>query len=75
MDRLESWQEPLAVLDQFFQSLSSLISKKKVIKEYYASGHLFHAFFTEFIRLPEAEQRKIEKLDHERKVITHFTKK
>ncbi|ALS37702.1 hypothetical protein ABID30_001690 [Enterococcus rotai] len=75
LDHLQSWQEPLAVLDHFFQFRTGPINKKKVIKEYYASGHLFHAFFTEFIRLMEAEQAKIEKLDRERKVVTHFNKK
>ena len=75
LDRLESWQEPLAVLDLFFQFRTGPINKKKVIKEYYACGHLFHVFFTEFIPLLEAEQAKIAKLDRERKVITHLIKK
>ncbi|WP_430598157.1 hypothetical protein [Enterococcus sp. AZ177] len=75
LDHFDSWQEPLAVLDHFFQFRTGPINKKKVIKEYYACGHLFHAFFTEFIRLVEAEQIKIKKLDRERKVTTHFVKK
>ncbi|MBM7688487.1 hypothetical protein BCR24_06845 [Enterococcus ureilyticus] len=75
LDHFDSWQEPLAVLDHFFQFRTGPINKKKVIKEYYACGHLFHTFFTEFIRLVEAEQIKIKKLDRERKVTTHFVKK
>ncbi|WP_375178706.1 hypothetical protein [Enterococcus rotai] len=75
LDHLHSWQEPLAILDHFFQFRTGPINKKKVIKEYYACGHLFHAFFNEFIRLMEAEQVKIEKLDREKKVATYVIKK
>ncbi|WP_271498057.1 hypothetical protein [Enterococcus sp. 5H] len=75
LDRLQSWEEPLAVLDHFFQFRKGPINKKKVVKEYYACGHLFHAFFEEFIRLMGIEEDKVRKLDEERKVSSEVLRK
>ncbi|MGX7244396.1 hypothetical protein ACWOC1_06050 [Enterococcus quebecensis] len=44
LDRLHSLEEPLAVLDHFFQFRKGAVNKKQVVKEYYACGYLFHDF-------------------------------
>ncbi|EOL46357.1 hypothetical protein [Enterococcus caccae] len=75
LDRLQSWEEPLAVLDHFFQFRKGPINKKQVVKEYYACGHLFHAFFEEFLRLMAIEEVKVRKLDGERKVSSEVLRK
>lgn len=75
LDRLQSWQEPLALLDHFFQFRTGPINKKRVVKEYYACGHLFHAFYGEFHRLMEQEEAKVGQLDREKKVMTDFSRK
>ncbi|MFD2387247.1 hypothetical protein [Enterococcus rivorum] len=58
VERLHSWQQPLAVLDNFFMYRTGNINKKQIVKEYYASAHLFHAFYMEFNRLMECEERR-----------------
>lgn len=67
MERLHSWQQPLAVLDKFFMYRTGNINKKRLVKEYYASAHLFHAFYVEFNRLMESEEEMMEKIWQGRK--------
>lgn len=44
LERLESWQEPLKVLESYFTNPTAPINKKQVVRQYYACSQLFQTF-------------------------------
>ncbi|MBO0471037.1 hypothetical protein JZO66_10820 [Enterococcus sp. DIV0242_7C1] len=59
LERLDSWQEPLAVLEKYFTNPGAPINKKKVVKEYYACSKIFQTFNLEFNRLIQEAELQI----------------
>ncbi|AIM25691.1 hypothetical protein QQG09_03680 [Melissococcus plutonius] len=70
-EQLQSWQEPLELLNNFFTFSDDTLNKKKVIQQYYACSHLFHSFYDEFNRLLPLETVSIDKLIQTEKVHTN----
>jgi len=72
MEKMASWQEPLAILDHFFQFRSGPINKKRIVKEYYARAQMFHAFYEDYNRLIELGDELVMEMVRAEKVETGF---
>ena len=59
LDRLESWKEPLEVLEKYFTNPTTPINKKQVVKQYYSSAKLFETFNKEFESLIAESQKQL----------------
>lgn len=59
MEKFASWQEPLAVLDDFFKFRSGPIDKKRIVREYYARSQLFYVFYEDYQRLIEVGENVV----------------
>lgn len=62
VERLQSWQEPLAVLEKYFTNPHTPINKKQVVKDYYACSKLFQTFNTEFKNLNLIAAKQVSKI-------------
>ncbi|ALS01423.1 hypothetical protein ATZ33_08605 [Enterococcus silesiacus] len=62
LERLQSWQEPLAVLEKYFTNPNTPINKKQVVKDYYACSKLFQTFNTEFKKLNLTAEKQASKI-------------
>jgi hypothetical protein len=65
LERLESWQEPLSILETYFTNAHSPINKKQVVKQYYACAELFQTFHSTYKQL----------LDEANVTVTSMTKR
>ncbi|EOI02738.1 hypothetical protein UAY_00985 [Enterococcus moraviensis ATCC BAA-383] len=72
MEKMASWQEPLAILDHFFQFRSGPINKKRIVKEYYARAQMFHTFYEDYNRLIELGDELVMEMVRAEKVETGF---
>ncbi|MGM0219873.1 hypothetical protein [Enterococcus sp. AZ126] len=59
VERLQSWQEPLTVLEKYFTNPNTPINKKQVVKDYYACSKLFQTFNTEFKKLNLTAEKQV----------------
>ncbi|MEI5993153.1 hypothetical protein [Candidatus Enterococcus mansonii] len=62
LERLQSWQEPLAVLDQYFTNPTTPINKKQVVRQYYACSKLFQTFHSDFEKLNVTAEKQLSKI-------------
>lgn len=57
LEQLDSWQEPLLLLEKYFSDENRPLNKQKLVKQYYAQSKIFQAFLTDFQRvMPEIEK-------------------
>jgi hypothetical protein len=68
MEKLASWQEPLAILEHFFAFRAGPINKKQIIKEYYARAQLFQAFYEDYNRLVEVGDKTVQEINRAKKI-------
>lgn len=59
VERLQSWQEPLAVLEKYFTNPNMPINKKQVVKDYYACSQLFQLFKNNYDSLTEQVNKQV----------------
>lgn len=59
VERLQSWQEPLAVLEKYFTNPNTPINKKQVVKDYYACSQLFQLFKNNYDSLTEQVNKQV----------------
>ncbi|MBO0422575.1 hypothetical protein [Enterococcus plantarum] len=71
VERLQSWQEPLVVLEKYFTNPNTPINKKQVVKDYYACSKLFQTFNTEFNRLIQEAELQITTIGTQKKLEHH----
>ncbi|MBO0473650.1 hypothetical protein IGL98_001064 [Enterococcus sp. DIV0840] len=62
VERLQSWQEPLKVLEKYFTNPNTPINKKQVVKQYYACSKLFQTFNSEFEKLNSTAEKQLSKI-------------
>ena len=62
VERLQSWQEPLGVLEKYFTNPNTPINKKQVVKQYYACSKLFQTFNSEFEKLNSTAEKQLSKI-------------
>ncbi|MEI5993031.1 hypothetical protein [Candidatus Enterococcus mansonii] len=75
MEKMASWQEPLAILDHFFEFRTGSINKKRIVKEYYARAQMFHAFYEDYNRLVEIGDELAMEMVRAEKVHTKYENK
>lgn len=68
LERLESWKEPLEVLEKYFTNPTTPINKKKVVKQYYASAKLFETFHKEYALLIAESQNQLASITQNQKI-------
>ncbi|MGX7244641.1 hypothetical protein ACWOC1_07300 [Enterococcus quebecensis] len=59
LERLQSWQEPLVVLEKYFTNPNTPIDKKKVVKQFYACSTLFLLFKDNYDLLTEQANKHV----------------
>lgn len=62
VERLQSWHEPLAVLEKYFTNPNTPLNKKQVVKDYYACSKLFQTFNTEFKKLNLIAEKQVSQI-------------
>ncbi|WP_429948685.1 hypothetical protein IGJ55_002804 [Enterococcus sp. AZ170] len=68
LERLESWKEPLVVLEKYFTNPTTPINKKQVAKHYYASAKLFETFNQEYELLIAESQKQLATIIQNQKI-------
>ncbi|MHC5227058.1 hypothetical protein ACYSNW_02130 [Enterococcus sp. LJL99] len=68
IERLESWQEPLTSLENYFAQSHYPLNKKQVVKQYYACAQLFQAFYTTYGHLLKEADQMIDTLTKTSKI-------
>ncbi|MEI5989883.1 hypothetical protein A5881_001376 [Enterococcus termitis] len=68
LERLESWKEPLEVLEKYFTHPTTPINKKQVVKQYYASAKLFETFHKEYTLLITESQKQLASIIQNQKI-------
>lgn len=51
VEQLNSWKEPLKLLENFFGDKKRPVNKQLLAKKYYAQAKIFNAFFADFHEL------------------------
>jgi|GEM_PF-553201 len=67
-DRLDSWKEVLAIINNFFNSRGIPLNKKKIMKEFHSSSYIFNAFYQDFLTGTATLEEQIEDLKTRPKV-------
>ncbi|MCA5012215.1 MULTISPECIES: hypothetical protein [unclassified Enterococcus] len=62
LERLESWQEPLAVLECYFSHTQHPVNEKQIVKHYYACAELFQLFHSTYQELLEQANNSVENM-------------
>ena len=62
VERLQSWQEALVVLEKYFTNPNTPINKKQVVRQYYACSKLFQTFNAEFEKLNLTAEKQLLKI-------------
>lgn len=62
LEQLQSWTEPLELLDQFFHYKQAPPNKKKIIREYYASSQVFGIFLEDFLKRTDRLEQLLQEL-------------
>lgn len=62
LERLESWQEPLRMIDKYFTHPQHPINKKQVVKQYYAYAQVFQTFHKTYHQLLQDANQRLEKM-------------
>ncbi|MGX7265584.1 hypothetical protein [Enterococcus crotali] len=68
VERLQSWQEPLVVLEKYFTNPNTPINKKQVVKDYYACSKLFSIFIEDYQHLLKTAHSDLLKLITQEKI-------
>ncbi|MGX7244572.1 hypothetical protein ACWOC1_06955 [Enterococcus quebecensis] len=68
LERLESWKEPLEVLEKYFTNSTTPINKKQVVKQYYASAKLFETFHKDYALLINESQKQLASITQNQKI-------
>lgn len=69
VERLQSWQEALVVLEKYFTNPNTPINKKQVVKDYYACSQLFQLFKNNYDSLTEQAAKQVLTMDKLKKII------
>lgn len=68
MEQLASWNEPLSLLQHFFDDDQYPVNKRKIVREYYACSKIFSAFHIEFGKSMERMEVEIRVLRGKEKI-------
>ncbi|MHC5230034.1 hypothetical protein ACYSNW_17355 [Enterococcus sp. LJL99] len=59
LERLQSWEKPLSLLNDFFGDRSIPVNKKKIIREYYAYAKIYQSYIADTENILQILNKKI----------------
>lgn len=59
LERMQSWEKPLLLLNDFFSDQNIPVNKKKIIREYYACGKIYQSYFKEVESMLQILEKQI----------------
>lgn len=59
LERMQSWGKPLLLLNDFFSDQNIPVNKKKIIRDYYAYGKIYHSYFKEMENMLNILEKQI----------------
>ncbi len=68
LERLVSWKEPLALVNEFFENQAIPLNKEKIVREYHSQAIMFQSFYEIFVLSMDTIEQKIEILEKREKV-------
>lgn len=68
LEQLNSWNEPLNLLQRFFDDEKRPVNKQKIAKEYYACSKIFSVFYVEFGKSMSKMEAEISSLRSREKI-------
>ncbi|MHC5217944.1 hypothetical protein ACYSNR_14890 [Enterococcus sp. LJL128] len=68
MESLYSWQQPLELIQLFFNDKKRPVNKKKIIRAYCAQSQIFHVFYSDYIQTLKEIELSLNELKKRRKV-------
>lgn len=73
LNKIQSWEETLALLNRFFQHREAPINKKKIIKDFHANSYLFNAFYDDFLLHTKLLEQQLNELKTRPKLTVQTT--
>lgn len=70
LEKLQSWLDTIAILNDFFDQTDGNVNKKQIIRKYHAYSKIFSIFQTDFIKQTQSLEKQIDTLRNRPKV-TH----
>lgn len=68
LEQLNSWDEPLNLLNNFFSDEERPVNKQKIAREYYACSKIFNTFYTDFGKSMSQMKTEIDGLKNKEKI-------
>lgn len=68
IEQLNSWNEPLKLVDKFFGDKKRPVNKQQIIKQYYAQSKIFNAFISDYQVLINSMEKQILVLKNSKKL-------
>lgn len=68
LEQLDSWNETLCMLVDFFKDEQRPLNKNKIIKKYYSNSKLFSVFYEEYEKIINRMRKQIKELKVKEKV-------
>ncbi|PZL76675.1 hypothetical protein CI088_02515 [Enterococcus plantarum] len=59
LERMQSWGKSLLLLNDFFSDQNIPVNKKKIIRDYYACGKIYHSYFKEMENMLNILEKQI----------------
>ncbi|MEI5990476.1 hypothetical protein A5881_001969 [Enterococcus termitis] len=68
LEQLNSWQNALNLLDDFFSDKQRPVNKKKIARDYYACSQIFSSFHNDFSQTLPKIKKQIDELRQKEKI-------
>ncbi|MBL1230315.1 hypothetical protein IW492_13845 [Enterococcus sp. BWB1-3] len=68
LEQLASWQEPLKLLNKFFENQAIPLNKKKIMREFHSQARIFNTFHENFLFSTNSLKKKIDNLGEKEKI-------
>ncbi|WP_430597773.1 hypothetical protein [Enterococcus sp. AZ177] len=68
LEQLDSWKEPLKLVNEFFENQTIPLNKKKIIREFHAQARVFNIFYMNFVLSMDALEEKVTNLERKEKI-------
>lgn len=68
LEQLNSWQNALNLLNEFFSNKQHPVNKKKIASDYYACSQIFSSFHNDFSQILPKIEKQLDKLRHKEKI-------
>ncbi|MEB6069978.1 MULTISPECIES: hypothetical protein [Enterococcus] len=59
IEQLNSWNEPLKLIERFFSDQKRPVNKQQIAKQYYAQSKIFNAFISDYQSLIEKLEKQV----------------